>query len=226
MPRPRLERAVGVLHEQGAAAALAEIEGSMKSYNANSFCSLVYSVRSLYYERYGPPSGYTAALAALRAASTASYAPTGIVDDFLARNYREQRALAKQLCASSRSVSSDPAVRRAYSELCSRMEHKNLEAFRPTPEQLKQKQQATEKARQIKSSVGRKVVADGDVCVSWCVDVFQQVNQGQLVHEERMCVALLLTTGRRTSEIYTGLSAFEPVGATDETYHVRFRGQL
>ena len=226
MPRPRLERAVAILHQQGAAAALSELKNSMKSYNANSFCSLVYSVRSLYYERYGPPPGYTAALAALRAAVHASSASNEVVHDFLARNYREQRACAKSLCASNRSVSSDPAVRRAYTEVCAHMEHKNLESFRPTPKQLKEKQEATEKARQLKSSAGRKVVPDGDACVSWCVDVFQQVNQGQHMHEEMMCVALLLTTGRRTSEIHTGLSTFEPVGASDETYHVRFSGQL
>ena len=123
-------------------------------------------------------------------------------------------------------MSSDPAVRDAYKRVCAHIEHKALETFRPTAEQLKEKQEATEKARQIKSSAGRKVVRDGDACVSWCIDVFQRVNQGEPVHEDIVCVALLLATGRRTSEIRTGLSTFEPVGESDETYRVRFAGQL
>ena len=213
-----------ILHEQGAAAALAFLRSSMRAYNANSFCTQVYSVRSLYYERFGAPPGYTPALAALWAAVNASSASNEPVHEFLQRNYRDQRAYARSLCRSNRTVSSDAVVRAAYRQVCANIEHKALENFRPTAQQAKKKREEGEKARQIKSSAGRKVVRDGDACVRWCVDVFQRVNQEEILHEDIVCVALLLTTGRRTSEIRTGLSTFQQQG--ENPYQVRFAGQM
>ena len=184
----------------------------------------MYTVRSLFYERVGPPPGYESALAALQAAVDASGVSNEPVNEFLERNYREQRAYAGSLCRSTRSVSSSAAVREAYKRVCANIHHEILEHFKPTQEQVKRKREEGERARQLKSSAGRKVVRDGDACVRWCVDVFQRVNRGETLLEDMVCVALLLATGRRTSEIRSGLSTFQQQG--DNPYHVRFTGQL
>ena len=222
--RPTQERVVAILQQEGAEAALKYLRGSMKSYNAKSFCSQVYQIRTLFYERVGPPAGYESALAVLQAAVDASGVTDEPVNSFLMRNYREQRAYAKALCRSNQIVSSDAVVRAAYKQICANVEHKALEKFVPTPEQTKHKHQETEQAKQRKASTNRKVVPNGDKLVSWCVDLFQSINKGEEFPEDTVCVALLLTTGRRTSEIRMGLSTFKQEG--ENPYHVRFEGQI
>lgn len=198
--RPQHEKTIAVLLDQGADAALTFLRNSMKRYNANSFCSLVYAIRTLFYEKYGAPPEYAEALVALQAAVDSSGVTGEPVNSFLQRNYREQRAYAKSLCRASRVVSTDAKVCEVYQRVCTHIEHPALKNFNPTSEESKQKRTEAEHALIHKSSAGRKVIRDGDACVQWCVKMFQCVNEGMSIPEDVVCVALLLTTGRRTSE--------------------------
>ena len=198
--RPQHEKTIAVLLDQGADAALTFLRNSMKRYNANSFCSLVYAIRTLFYEKYGAPPEYAEALVALQAAVDSSGVTGEPVNSFLQRNYREQRAYAKSLCRASRVVSTDAKVCEVYQRVCTHIEHPALKNFNPTSEESKQLEVEVECALIHKSSAGRKVIRDGDACVQWCVKMFQCVNEGMSIPEDVVCVALLLTTGRRTSE--------------------------
>ena len=198
----------------------------MRNYSANSFVPKVAKTRNEYYAQNGMPPAYPPALERLRRAVERSEHDRSMAEAFLRQNASMQRA---ELRALERDpdrcmlMSKDRAVQEAFKLLIPAAEHAALKDFRPTSEQYRQKNEA--KSASLKASLEkRKVVRNADSCIDWATEVFQAINRGEAYPEMHVAVALLLVTGRRTYEILSGLSSFEPYG-TANPYHVLFRGQ-
>ena len=243
----RNEQAANIIHSQGAEAALNFIRSSMRKRNAHSLSATVALVKGEYYKKYGQPPGYVEAVTDLQTAVDATPQEEHLrARQLLAMNPSERRIAIRKQAKTTVNFSSDPRVLRAYRRLEGVAEWPKLKEFRMSPEELAEcvttkKQRLLES--QTKSAAGgqRQVIPDGDALVTWCEDVFHAFNntirpspivdddEPRLSHlclqdlEDKVTVALLLTLGRRTYEIRSGMSTFEPV--PDNKYGVYFSGQ-
>ena len=210
------------------------IRSSMRKHNAHTLSATVALVKGAYYSRYGQPPGYVEAVTDLQGAVDATPQEEHLrARQLLAMNPSERRIAIRKQAKTTVDFSTDPRVLRAYRRLEGVAEWPQLKEFRLSAEELAECVQ-TKKQRlletQTKSAAGgqRQVIPNGDALVTWCEDVFHLFNntvrpsptvedEPNLSHlctqdlEDKLTVALLLTLGRRTYEIRSGMSTFAPV---------------
>ena len=222
----KFDTAVRLLDTRGAAAALTFLRGSQRKFNANTLSGDVSNTRQRYYSVHGMPPTYAPALAAFERAVASSRHDSTRARKFIELNSTDQRAVIHHHKIHPETpISVDEEVHRAFLKVSSAAGWAALRDFQITEEEHRARSEVRA-ANLHKSLYKRKVVKNADACIDWATQMFQKVNKGEThIPDLYVAVALILTTGRRTFEILSGLADFEPYGSGTNPYHVQFTGQ-